>query len=109
MSPNHCAKSVSFPSAISKRRDGSGRPAFWNFENIRLDKFHITQAGFRHAIACAGNRARVTFDSYDFSGGTDQPRRQQSHISNSRSDIQHALTWTNPSLTKESVGKRSET
>src|SRR5881227_3210233 len=75
--------------------------ALWNFENIRSDEFHITQAGFRHAIACAGNRARVAFDSYDFSGGTDQPRRQQSHVSNSRSDIQHALTWTNPSLTKE--------
>jgi len=77
--------------------------------NIGLDKAHITQASFSHASPRAVEGARVALDSHNLSGRTNDARYEHGDVSDSGTDIQNTLTWTNACFTEESFGNRGET
>jgi len=65
---------------------------------IALHEAHIVQSRFDHASAGTSDRMRVLFHTHDFTGRTNQSRRQHCHVSYARAEIQDALTWTDPCI-----------
>ena len=72
-----------------------------------MNEAHIPQVSFSHTSSSASNRLRVSFDSNNFARRTHQSGREHRDIAHTGTDIEDALSWPYPCLTKQSFGERS--
>jgi hypothetical protein len=60
------------------------------------------QASRRNAVSRSGNRPRVAFHAYDLTRWTNKLGQQQSHISDTGSEIEHTITRADARFTEAS-------
>jgi len=88
---------------------GIERLAALDLVHVGLDEAHMVQAGAGHANSGPRDRARIALYPHHLPRRTNQSGRQHCNVSDSGTDIQNTLTWTNACFTEESFGNRGET